>query len=329
MCMWGRPDQSPTGKKIAAWGDRGSEVGYHSCFRHGQYLLTNVIVENGYLSLQSGHEPSLDTLLKFFKAPAINKLLQKIRSKARQRSSEGQRVAAPRLAFVPDIEHIREITRPLQRLKGISFMAGGPSLLQEHIVLGWEPHHMVEALFQMMCRSLWATVPARRGANKSWLKPQHVLEKDTYGVDEWRQPPANIMAMFTQVEQLREDFSGSMKLLRAFNHCFPVDGKFEKFSQQSHTNVWTEITRRLNNDQIRAIRCVLYGKFRTLRAFPDVHKGKWWKTSSNGVSLLTNRLRDDNPEWAGYLDLKDVLAREGLRNLNRGGRNDVMVRMGR
>lgn len=126
MGMWGRPNQSPVAKKIAACGDRGLEAGYHGCFRHGQYLLTNIVVNDGLPMIEPGREPPEETLLAFFKVKAINKLLAKIRPTRRQRAAQ----LAVEPAATVELDVIKQQTRVLERLRGISFRRGeNPSIL--------------------------------------------------------------------------------------------------------------------------------------------------------------------------------------------------------
>lgn len=318
MCMWGRPDQSTESKKIAACADLGPEHDYRECFRHGQYLMTNIEIERGYPMIKRGSEPELQVVVKYFGEKEIDKLLKKIRRQPRRPAAEqGQ---ARNRSYLPDLAHITDQVKRLSDLRGISFATvPEPSLLPEiSLLLHWEADYLVEAIFLMLCRTFWATMPSRRGVEGSWLTGQHAATaKETYGVEHWRRPLREVKDMFTEVHVAGRAYSSSLRL--AFNHCFPANGVF-KLSKQPYMELWTAITSRATSLQVNKIRLVLINKVCTLSAMPAVAAGKWWKTSNaRGVSLLEvgGRLPATEREsvWrrGGYKTLDQQLAHERRR----------------
>lgn len=302
MSMWGQPADDAVSKQIVACGDRGPDVGYYNCFRHGQYLLTNISTTDERPRIISGSEPSIQTLLKFFKVEDVNKLLNSIPHKEPAQNSEP---GAAQFAFQPDLEYISEITRPTKDLKGIRFNTD-PSLLPEvNTILQWECHHLLEGLFQMLCQSFWATVPRRNADLMPWLVDD--MTRHQNGVDEWRLSPETIRRMFTN-----SHVAGSTGHLRyVMGHCFPLTGIF-KLPKQPYQQIWTEIVQRTTRLQLIPIYRALSAKLQTLNALPKVESGKWWKTTvPGGVALLVQDAGDEGA-WkrAGYLGLEEVLETE-------------------
>lgn len=321
--LWGRPDESSLGKHIAACADQGPDVGYDvdEIYRHGQYLLTNVDIcgpDMEHPTLLPGSEPDSDRLTKYFGKKRMEKLKKNAHKEAQalngnaRRGAQRQGATVAR-AFVPDLEEIKRITRPMNRLHGLSFAideaARGSIVEGLHVILAWEAHHVLEAIFQMLCKTFWATLPVRR-KGPSWIAPnQDPAGVRSLGVSGWRWSREDIEDLFS----LATVYQDTVRWERAFNYCFPCDVTNWRLSNQPYMDIYRHIARKCNGDDITQVRDVLMGKMCGLSCIPWVKSDKWWSaTAEEGVILIAHTLwfTPRDRQTAGYRDLKQLLSSE-------------------